>query len=229
MINCNTNIDIILDSENIGDSLPKINNNFTKLEDLTKKIRNEINISKNVRTFFYYGPNAPANDSGTSGMDNNNTSRPSNTTIQNFVNNTLGLNSTGLSKAGDIVYVVYQKTGWYTPDPMTYTRSGTGSVQFNKQEAYTVAVTRRIGIGGKGGGGTVTTYETRFRTIYQDQGYSWTANISDTYNNYAPIFVIYKLTYNGTQYTVEDSYPKYTYATTGSTINWNNPQSWYTY
>jgi hypothetical protein len=521
MIKCNTDVDIILDSENIGDSLPKINNNFAKLEELTTNIRNEINISKNVRTFFYYGPNAPANDSGTSGMNNNNTSRPSNITIQNFVNNSLGLSEPSLSKIGDIVYVVYQKTGWYAPDPLTYTRSGTGTVQFSQQEAYTVAVTRRIGIGGKcfaagtiidtpkgptsietltvgdevysfdpatltkqitkiiktfkssweqnykespllkithetgdlhvveghwlyesindkikykeakefkigeyltldtnikskiisiepnqkynwvynittdkyhnfiannilvgdyeidietklidinfiqnndgvitpngikskkdlkvgdkiygynpedlylceqqitdinvepkqphikitheygellipenqkvllegvyvlakdlkindtltilenasiyhphfdttskilklekklqqdsiiltvsnthnyilnnvfvhngGGGGYVTTYETRFRTIYQDQGYTWTANISDTYNNYAPVFIIYKLTYNGTQYTVENGYPKYTYATTGSTINWNNPQTWYTY
>lgn len=517
---CSTNIDIIFDDEYIGDSLPKINNNFAKLEALTNSIRNEINISKNVRTFFYYGPNAPAGDNGTSGMNNNNTSRPSNTTIQNFVNNSLGLNSPTLSKNGDIAYVIYQKTGWYNPDPLTYTQSGTGTVTFSKQETYTVAVTRRIGIAGKcfaagtkiktpngikaiediivgdevvcfdpitfdryiskvtkifknsweqnhqtspllkivhengvlnvveghwlyqdindkqkykkakdfkkddclylengtkskiisieqnqkydwvynistnqyhnfiadnilvgdyevdnetilidrnfkhqingvltptgvvnkeklklndkvygydpenlyldlqeiqdiqsknqphikitheqgeliipknqkilidgiykqakdlkineelttventnvyhphfdttskilnieqiddqiatelqisnthnyildgvyvhngGGGGYVTTYETRVRTIYQDAGYSWTANISDTYNNYAPVFVIYKLVYNGSQYTIESGFPKYSYATTGSTTNWNNPQSWYTY
>lgn len=519
MITCNTNVDIIFENENIGDSLPKINNNFAKLEQLSDTIRNEINLSKNVRTFFYYGPNAPAGDNGTTGMDNNNTSRPSNITIQNFVNSSLGLNSSALSKSGDIVYVVYQKTGWYAPDPQTYTRSGAGTVTFSKQEAYTVAVTRRIGIGGKcfaantkiqtpsglksiedivvgdevicfnpitfdryiskvsktfknsweqnhdtsplikiihengelnvveghwlfqsiddkqkykkaknfkindyllldngvkskiisielnqkydwvynltvdeyhnfiadsvlvgdyetdeetiikdknfaeykngiltptgifepeklkigdkvygydpetlylceqeindiqktehshikithehgeliipetqkvlidgvyvqakdlkinqeliliektniyhphfditskilkleqinkktaiklevsnshnyildnvyvhnGGGGYVTTYETRFRTIYQDAGYTWTTNISDTYNNYAPVFVIYKLVYNGTQYLVQSGYPKYSYATTGSTTNWNNPQTWYTY
>jgi hypothetical protein len=550
MIQCETNIDLIIDSENIGDSLPKINNNFENLESLAKNIRNEINISKNVRTFFYYGPNAPANDSGTSGMNNNTTTRPSNTTIQNFINNSLGLSAPDLSKTGDIVYVIYQKTGWYAPDPITYTVTESGLVEFNNQEAYTiantvfvpnptppppppppvvqfskqepytVATTRRIGIGGKcfaagtiiqtprglipiedlvigdevfsfdpitltkyvskitktfknsweqnykdsplleimhekgvlyvveghwlyedinnkikykeakqfkvgeylsldsniksaitsikqnqkydwvynlsvnqyhnfiadnvlvgdydvdketilldsnfkqldngivtangiinefklnvgdkiygydssnlylqeqeitnvqktkqsfititheqgelsipeeqkvlikdvyipakelqvgqeltvleklqfyhphfdtiskilkiekkpqqdsiiltvnnthnyilnnvfvhngGGGSYVTTYETRFRTIYTQKGYSWTANISDTYNIYAPVFVIYKLIYNGIQYLVDPSYPKYTYATTGSTINWNNPQTWPTY
>ncbi len=73
----------------------------------------------------------------------------------------------------------------------------------------------------------IVTYEPRRETYYV--GYNWTANINDTYLQYAPIFVIYRLTYNGVQYLSDSGYPKFSRGTTASTINWNNPQLWSTY
>jgi hypothetical protein len=82
MATCKRYTENILNSENIGDSLIKINNNFFNLQialcDLQKKINNKVK----VRTFFYYGPNSVSD--ATSNMQNNVASRPSNNTIQSF-------------------------------------------------------------------------------------------------------------------------------------------------
>jgi hypothetical protein len=213
MAECPINVDLIYSDENIGDSLPKINNNFTTLLsgacDLEKRLDNRINI----RTFFYYGPNSATE--ANSGMMDNQASRPSDTLIESFVNDSDKLNLKPISEAGDVAYVIYQKTGWHKQTD-TYYRQGTGSVPF--QRTVRVKVTRKIGIGGKGGGGTVTTWEPRIETYYV--GYRWETNV---------IFVIYRLTYNSTQYVMDSGFPKYTRASTASTINWNNPQLWSTY
>lgn len=216
-------VELIFEQENIGDSLPKINNNFKRLEELTKSINSEISNTKNVRTFFYYGPNYTQGNNGTSGMDNGNPSRPSNQTIQNFVNNTLMLNDFALSNTGDVAYVIYQKTGWLKT---TTTTNKTGSVTatFSKQETYWEAVRVRIGIGRYR-----TVWVQRVRTVYANNSAPWSVNLSDTYNRYAPVFIIYRLTYNGSNYIVDLDYPKYSYATTGNSAEWNNPQNWTRY
>lgn len=87
---------------------------------------------------------------------------------------------------------------------------------------------------GKGGGrrrigGGRTQTETRTRTVTKWVGYTWATTIEDTYNFYAPIFIIYKLTFNGTAYAVDSGFPKFTRAQSGNTINWKNPQLWSTY
>lgn len=217
------NVELIFDQENIGDSLPKINNNFKKLEELTKLVRNEISTTKNIRTFFYYGPNYTQGNNGTSGMDNGNPSRPSDTTIQNFVNNTLDLNEYAISNVGDIVYVIYQKTGWLK-STSTVDRTGSVTATFSKVVTWTEAVRVKIGIGRYR-----IVYVQRSKTVYQDNSLPWTANLSETYNRYAPVFIIYKLTFNGSNYLVDPDFPKYSYATTGNSVDWNNPQNWTRY
>ena len=216
---CTVNVDLIYPDENIGDSLEKINNNFTKLKQAVCEVEGTLDRIVNIRTFFYYGPNSVSNQENTS-------SRPNDSTIEAFVNNSdkLDLAREPISETGDMAYVIYQKTGWYSKQD-TYYKSGTGSLPF--QRTVRVAVTRKIGIGGKGGGGTVTTYEPRVETYYV--GYRWETNVSDTYKIYAPTLVIYRLTYNGTQYLMDSGFPKFTQASTSSTTNWNNPQLWTTY
>jgi hypothetical protein len=85
----------------------------------------------------------------------------------------------------------------------------------------------RVHNGGGGGGGTRTTYEPYVETYYV--GYSWSTKIDDTYNFYAPTFVIYRLTYNGTSYIGDSGFPKFTQASTASTNLWKNPELWTTY
>ena len=60
-------------------------------------------------------------------------------------------------------------------------------------------------------------------------GYKWSININDTYNLQSPTFVVYRLTHDGTSYSVDSGFPKFTKASTDSTLNWNNPASWNTY
>jgi hypothetical protein len=157
-------------------------------------------------------------------MNTWNPTRPSNNTIQNFVNSTININAFEYTNTGDVVYVVYQKTGWLKT---TSTTNRTGTVTatgFSKQEQYWEAVRVRIGIGNYR-----TIYVLRTRTVYASNTAGWSASLTDTYNRYAPIFVIYRLTYNGSSYVVDPDYPKYSYATTGNSINWNNPENWTTY
>jgi hypothetical protein len=111
MANCPLYTTKIRPSENVGDSLIKINNNFYNLRKELCDLKAQIDGTIQVRTLFYYGPNA-ANEP-TSGMQNNVTSRPSNTTIENFVNDPSQLNLTAISKVNDQAYVIYQKTGFY--------------------------------------------------------------------------------------------------------------------
>ena len=219
-------VEIIYSDENIGDSLPKINNNFTFLKDTACTLEKRIDSIVNVRTFFYYGPNS-ATDSE-SGMDAGNLTLPSNTTIQNFVNKSDGLNLIEFSGTGDIVYVIYQKTGWYNTLTQ-YKQSGSGSVPYTYQYQVQVQDRVRIGIRGIAGSGyrTVTRWETRTATAYA--GYSWSVDVSDYYNVYTPVFVVYRLTFNGSVYNVDTGFPKYSKASTASTTNWNNPTAWSIY
>lgn len=223
--NCQTNVELIYGSENIGDSLTKINNNFEVLKNTACGIEKQLDDIVNVRTFFYYGPNS-ATDSE-SGVNSGNLTLPSTTTIQNFVNQSNGLNLPSFSEVGDIAYVIYQKTGWYT-NANRYYRSGSGTVSYTRpvqeQRTRTERV-RRIGIGWKSR--TVTYWVTVYQTFYA--GYSWSADINDSYNVYSPVFVIYRLTYNGSSYNMDVGFPKFTRSSTNSTLNWNNPATWSTY
>lgn len=232
MAECPVTINLIPETEYIGDSLEKINSNFENLRQgacLTEQLLGNI---VNVRTFFYYGPNAPVNTTlGANEYSNDNeASRPSNSTIQTFVNSTsgLGLASAPLSAASqtdDIVYVIYQKTGWYSGQA-DYVRSGSGKVPYK----YTVQVPVYGSIGITGGGALrFLGYRTVTRTGYA--GYTWSRNLTDQYNYYMPSYVIYKLVYNGQEYVVPSGniWPKYVTAQTNSISNWNDPKSWNTY
>lgn len=179
MSTCNTDVTLIKSDEYIGDSLSTINQNFENLQnsvcDLSKKVDKQVNI----RTFFYYGPNTPSDpQDGTAGMDNNNISRPSDITIQNFVNSPDLLNLKPISKTGDITYVIYQKTGWYTPPVTYYAREGTGQLPFRKLVTYTYYVIA----GGGGGGGS--------KRKIGIAGKCWVAR--EAYNGYSPKWQIFK-------------------------------------
>lgn len=215
MSDCNSTVSLIYDTDNIGESIYKINNNFEALQTLACDIEKTLDRDIQIRTLFYYGPNS-ATESG-SGMQDGQTSYPSVATIENFVNTTLQLSS--ISEVGDLAYVIYQKTGWTSQNIVTQ-RSGSGSVPYSR--AVTVQYTRKIGIGRY-----VTEYRQEMRTFYA--GYSWSTNINDQYNLYAPVLIIYKLYYNGTRYSVNANYPKFTRASTNTTANWNNPTAWSIY
>ena len=51
----------------------------------------------------------------------------------------------------------------------------------------------------------------------------------DVVNSFAPAFIIWKLTYNGTEYFVDSGFPKFTQALSRDGGNWNNPVDWGTY
>jgi hypothetical protein len=114
-------------TENIGDSILTINNNFFNLSfalcDLIERLKNKVEI----RTFFYYGINT-GGETPTTNMQDGVTSRPSDTTIRNFVNSSSQLNLLPSSKKNDQVYVVYQKTGFKQSKA---TRKVAGSIQVN--------------------------------------------------------------------------------------------------
>ena len=121
MFICPSYVSTISPSENIGDSLIKINNNFYNLKEELCNLKEEVEGTVQVRTFFYYGPNAEVDS--TSGMQNNTSTRPSNTTIENFVNDSNQLNMPSISKLNDRIYVVYQKTGYLQNSLTRETRS----------------------------------------------------------------------------------------------------------
>lgn len=109
---CPYTIQIINQDEYIGNSLEKINSNFTALASAACNLEQYIENKINVRTFFYYGPNSTAQPDPTSNMDDNFSTRPALSTIRTFVNSTTQLNLLPISKKNDQVYVIYQKTGW---------------------------------------------------------------------------------------------------------------------
>jgi hypothetical protein len=196
MASCdNTILTTIPDNDCLAQSRQKLNNNFNSLEDLVCDLKKRVDkAAANVRTFFYYGPNGQ--DNPRSGMDNNNTSRPSNITIEAFVNGTSQLNLPAISYPGDTAYVVYQKTGYSTNAPGSPTITELSTIR-----------TRRV--------------ISRVETI------PWYQNIV---NQFSLIFIIWKLTYDGTSYTVNLGFPKFAQAQTdGNQTNWNNPQSWTTF
>lgn len=194
MATCKKYTENILNSESMGDSLIKINNNFINLQTALCDLQKRINDVVKVRTFFYYGPNSVSD--ATSGMQDNVASRPSDNTIQTFVN-TLVVDSVTqanvpeASKKGDIVYVIYQKTGYVIKNAIRLT---TGTTTADN-------------------GATVP----------------WSTTSSDNYTVYSPVFIIWRLTFNGTNYTVDSKFPKYSQAETVSTEFWNQPQSWLQY
>jgi hypothetical protein len=242
MSSCSTiPLNLINETEYIGDSLTKINSNFASLQQGACQVEQMIESTVNVRTFFYYGPNAPVNiTEGANGYSNDDAaSRPSDNTIQTFVNSEsgLGLGTAPLSAAsqtGDIVYVIYQKTGWYSGGA-DYVRSGSGSVPYTYSYTVTTSypVYRKIGINWGKGKTVQSGYATQTSTYYDTKyaSYSWSRNLSDQYNFYNPIYIIYKLVYNGSQYvaTTDAYWPKYVKSQTNSIINWNDPSSWSTY
>jgi hypothetical protein len=130
-----------------------------------------------VRTFFYYGPNQTTGDRAATNMQDGQINRPSNTTIENFVNSTSELNLAQDSKQYDIVYVVYQKTG-YLRNQRSITSSGVTTASFPSKEF--------------------------------SQLVPWSTSTPDTYNYYAPTFIIYRLQHDGTRYIMLGGYPKFT-------------------
>ena len=96
--------------ECLNQSLAKINDNFAALDELVCTLKEKVDTRQQVRTFFYYGPNAQV--APASGLDNYRLSRPSNETIESFVNSPAELDLTAISKPGDIAYVIYQKSGF---------------------------------------------------------------------------------------------------------------------
>lgn len=125
---CNTNIEEVFDNECLSNSLLKINNNFLNLENSICELRQRVDAQVEVRTFFYYGPNAATNPA--SGMADGDVARPSDMTIQAFVNSPTELNLPAISKPNDVAYVIYQKTGFLSN---TTFGSSTGSVVVTNQ------------------------------------------------------------------------------------------------
>lgn len=124
---CNTNIEEIFDNECLSDSLLKINNNFLNLESSVCELRQRVDSQVEVRTFFYYGPNATSNPA--SGMNDGGISRPSDMTIQAFVNSPTELNLPTISKPRDVVYITYQKTGFLTTNSLNAPAGSTVSTR----------------------------------------------------------------------------------------------------
>ena len=124
---CPYTIQIINKDEYIGNSLDKINSNFTALASAACNLEQYLDNTPNIRTFFYYGPNSATDP--TDNMQNDNSSRPSNTTIQTFVNSDTGLNLLPASKEHDQTYIIYQKTGWITTTTPR-TASGSGQIKY---------------------------------------------------------------------------------------------------
>ena len=182
-------IENILSTETLGDSLIKLNNNFQNLQDAINDLSTQINNMVQVRTFFYYGPSSGTDPN--SGMENGKTTRPSNSTILNFVNSTSQLNVPAISKINDVVYVVYQKTGYVANQAIRVT---SGSIPV-KVISFSTTV-------------------------------SWSTTTPDILNTFSPVFFIWRLTYNGSQYTVDSSFPKFFQSTTLSTNDWSNPRNW---
>jgi hypothetical protein len=197
MADCPRYVSTIRRTEKIGDSLIKLNNNFFNLRTALCDMHKRLDSLVEVRTFFFYGPNSE--EVPTSGMQDQVSSRPSNTTIENFVNGPepSNLNLPAYSKRNDIAYVIYQKTGFLAKEAV---RVKTGSITV-------------VAPGSREGSKVV----------------GWETTAPDRYNVYSPVFIIWKLVYNGSQYKTEIGFPKFTQAETISTPNWNQPQNWTQY
>lgn len=209
MARCPRYITPISNTENIGDSLVKINNNFWNLKEALCGIKKTLDDTVQVRTFFYYGPNSSADS--TSGMQNNIASRPSNATIENFVNSFSQLSLPSVSDINDVAYVIYQKTGFLIQEAVRVT-SGTVPVQGTSPGSAVTTSTN------------VPIYNPPLTKIVP-----WSTTSPDRFATFSPVFVIWRLTYNGTEYITDSNFPKYSQAETASTPNWNNPLAWATY
>lgn len=312
---CTDYIKTIYPDECVGDSLSTINSNFSALQVVTCELEQRFDKNKQVRTFFYYGPNAAAD--ATSGMADNSTSRPSDLTIQAFVNSPEQLNLPLISKDGDTAYVIYQKTGfinnlslnipsnfnwnknatnniitpgatsnisyntWYNVNDYLYAagycngavagnRLGTITLTFRAPSGLTSTYSYRAT-----GTGDDTYVEWNQDNIILSEGYpiaktarsstprpykdlpgvqfmftrsgnpiQWFATATtklittvnsgdvtrDVINQFSPVLIIWKLTYNENFYTVDVGFPKFTRALTNNSLtNWNNPTAWSQY
>lgn len=199
---CNLDLQTIEQNECLAESRRKINRNFNSLEDTVCELKKRVDLLVNVRTVFYYGPNGQTNSK--SGMDNNQTTRPSNQTIEIFVNGRSELNLPAISFPNDIVYVIYQKTGYSTNAPGAPTANILSQTQ-----------TRRV-----------------ISRVEQVPYYQ------DIVNQFTPIFIIWRLTYNGSQYLVDLGFPKFSQAMAQGSpnnilgiepVNWNTPWYWSTF
>lgn len=103
-------IQTIYPTECLSDSLVKLNTNFANLQTKICNIKEALDSRIEVRTFWYYGPNAE--NEASSGMQTGIISRPSNETIKAFVNSRIQLNLPSISDVNDIAYVIFQKTGF---------------------------------------------------------------------------------------------------------------------
>jgi hypothetical protein len=215
---CPTYVAPIRNSERIGNSLVKINNNFANLQTAYCELLDKIARIVQVRTFFYYGPNSHIDP--TSNMQNNRASYPSNNTILNFVNGTTQLNLPAVSRPNDVAYVIYQKTGYYSRfAPQKYSGTLTVNTGSNiaSEKVKTVSYTDLNAIEGVA---------------------------PDTYNVFSPVFVIWKLTAQAlrpnssviisaalqpVRYTLDNGFPKFTQAETIANANWDKPNLWTEY
>jgi hypothetical protein len=240
MIACNASLEPVYDNECLGDSVPKINNNFLTLQTILSGLRQRTDDRIEVRTFFYYGPNSSApgaagrltspgkgagnsiinqNSPAASGMDDNQTTRPSNLTIEAFVNSPTQLNLSQISQPGDIAYVIYQKTGFLSSILQNaIVASQQNPVYSSYQNVY-----------GKKGQ-LVGTIPRALLTPAGKGGYNVNAQwitTDDIVMQLSPVFIIWRLTCsNQLAYIVDQGFPKFHRAQTTNTILWNQPQLW---
>lgn len=237
---CNADLDTIFEDECLGDSLPKINSNFNTLQQILWSLRERVDSRVEVRTFFYYGPNsagpagskaagqlsvpgkgtrtpilspAGASPAG-SGMDDNQTTRPSNLTIEAFVNSPSQINLPSISKPKDVAYVIYQKTGFLSSIlqniPFTSTSQSVG-LTYNTIYNKKGQVTGIQPVSVISAGNTLAQFIT----------------VDDIVMQLSPVFIVWKLTCsNQLAYLVDQGYPKFLRAQTPNSPLWNQPQLW---
>ena len=183
-------------TEKIGNSLVKINDNFFNLNDTLCSIKKKFDDTVKVRTFFYYGPNSATTP--TSNMEDNITSYPKNSTIEQFINGSTpnDLNVPSFSKENDQVYVIYQKTGIYLP----------ASTRVSK---YTYSVQ------------AISVYQTRTETLRTSDQHVINSPVFIIWK------LVAKRNNTGSLvYQVESNFPKFSQAETLSTPNWASPNTW---
>ena len=203
-------VDRINSTENVGDSLITLNNNFKNLEDGYCALKKQIDDIVQIRTFFYYGPNSESDS--TSGMQNNITSRPSNDRITSFVNGPGQLNLPRMSDPGDIAYVIYQKTGYLSSQAVRTTSGYVPVVGTSPGAAVTTSTNAPIN------NPPLTKYA------------AWSTTSPDRFNLFSPAYVIWRLTASSNkQYIMDRGWPRFSQAETLSTPNWNQPWKWNTY
>lgn len=208
MAACRRYVASIFETENIGDSLIKINNNFLNLKNVLCDLHERVDSTVAVRTFFYYGSNATSTNPQFE-MENNVSSRPANSRIENFIN--IDLNLDKISKVNDQAYVIYQKTGYLLKNAVRVT---TGTVTVPPPPNTTVL--------DKNNNPVVTTWGGPLSV-------NWSTDTPEKSTYYSPTFIIWKLVFNGTRYSTSAGFPVFSSAHTASTNNWNNPQNWSTY
>jgi hypothetical protein len=245
---CNAYLESVSNDECLGSSLPKINSNFTTLQEILWSLRERADSRVEVRTFFYYGPNSagPTGSKGSgqlsgggkgsllppglspagSGMDDNKTSRPSNLTVEAFINSSSQINLPSISSPGDIAYVIYQKTGFL---------STIGQNVLLQSSSQNVGVTYEQVRNAKGRlTGDIRPVSTFGRNINFNQ----LITTDDIVMLTSPTFVIWKLTCSQRlSYLVDQGFPKFHRAQTSQQtsklgvnvpqpLSWDQPQNW---